>query len=69
MTILNYFFTYFMDPYFCEKVSFTKEKHIFSNILDVAEIDLKHLANLIDSSILNDNYIVSVGPLNATNRN
>lgn len=42
--------------------------HIFSNILDVAQIDLKHLAKLVDQSVLSDNYIVSVGPLNATNR-
>ena len=42
--------------------------HIFSNILDVAQIDLKHLAKLIDSSILNDNYIVSVGPLYANSK-
>ena len=42
--------------------------HIFSNILDVAQIDLKHLAKLVDNSVLSDNYIVSVGPLNATNR-
>ncbi|WP_139856325.1 DEAD/DEAH box helicase [Aequorivita sinensis] len=42
--------------------------HIFSNILDVAQIDLKHLANLIDASVVSDNYIVSVGPLNPTNK-
>jgi superfamily II DNA helicase RecQ len=42
--------------------------HIFSNILDVAQIDLKHLAEIVDKSVLSDNYIVSVGPLNATNR-
>lgn len=42
--------------------------HIFSNILDVAQIDLKHLSKLVDQSVLSDNYIVSVGPLNATNR-
>ena len=42
--------------------------HIFSNILDVAQIDLKHLAKLIDSSILNDNYIVSVGPVYANSK-
>ena len=41
--------------------------HIFSNILDVAQIDLKHLAKLIDTTVLSDNYIVSVGPLNPTN--
>ena len=42
--------------------------HIFSNILDVAQIDLKHLANLIDSTVVSDNYLVCVGPLNATNK-
>ena len=41
--------------------------HIFSNILDVVAIDLKHLANLIDSSVVSDNYLVCVGPLNPTN--
>lgn len=42
--------------------------HIFSNILDVAEIDLKKLANLVDNALVSDNYIVCVGPLNPTNR-
>jgi superfamily II DNA helicase RecQ len=42
--------------------------HIFSNILDVAQIDLKHLANLIDNSVISDNYLVCVGPLNPTNQ-
>jgi len=41
---------------------------IFSNILDVVAIDLKHLANLIDSSVVSDNYLVCVGPLNPTNQ-
>lgn len=41
--------------------------HIFSNILDVAQIDLKHLANLVDKSVVSDNFVVCVGPLNATN--
>jgi superfamily II DNA helicase RecQ len=41
--------------------------HIFSNILDVAQIDLKHLATLIDTTVVSDNYLVSVGPLNPTN--
>lgn len=42
--------------------------HIFSNILDVVQIDLKHLAQLIDSSVVSDNYLVCVGPLNPTNK-
>ncbi len=42
--------------------------HIFSNILDVVAIDLKHLANLIDKSVVSDNYLVCVGPLNPTNQ-
>ena len=42
--------------------------HIFSNILDVAQIDLKHLANLIDDAVVSDNYLVCVGPLNPTNQ-
>lgn len=42
--------------------------HIFSNILDVAQIDLKHLANLVDKAVVSDNYIICVGPLNPTNQ-
>lgn len=42
--------------------------HIFSNILDVVQIDLKHLANLIDKAVLTDNYLICVGPLNPTNK-
>lgn len=42
--------------------------HIFSNILDIQGIDLKELAAKIDSSVVNDNYIVSVGPLNPNNK-
>jgi len=41
--------------------------HFFSNILDIKEIDLKDIAVKIDNSVLNDNYIVSVGPLNYGN--
>lgn len=41
--------------------------HIFSNILDVAQIDLKHLANLVDNTVISDNYLVCVGPLNPNN--
>jgi superfamily II DNA helicase RecQ len=42
--------------------------HIFSNILDVAQIDLKHLANLIDGAISSNSYLICVGPLNPTNQ-
>jgi len=42
--------------------------HIFSNILDVAQIDLKHLAHLLDSNVLSDNYVLCVGPLNPNNQ-
>lgn len=42
--------------------------HIFSNILDLSAIDLKHLANLVDNAVVSDNYVVSVGPLNPNNR-
>ncbi len=42
--------------------------HIFSNILDVAQIDLKHLANLVDANVNSDNFIVCVGPLNPNNQ-
>lgn len=41
--------------------------HIFSNILDVAEIDLKKLAGLVDSSVRSESYLVCVGPLNPGN--
>jgi superfamily II DNA helicase RecQ len=42
--------------------------HFFSNILDIPQIDLKILSQKINGTILNDNFIVSVGPLNAGNR-
>ncbi len=42
--------------------------HIFSNILDIPEIDLKRLATLIDNNVSADNYIMSVGPLNPNNK-
>lgn len=42
--------------------------HLFSNILDVKGIDLKELAIKIDKSVIDDNYIVSVGPLNSNNK-
>ncbi len=45
-----------------------KRVHIFSNILDVPEIDLKHLAGLIDASRQSDDLLVCVGPLNPTNQ-
>jgi len=41
--------------------------HIFSNILDVAQIDLKHLAALVANNDI-DSYLVCVGPLNPTNQ-
>ncbi|WP_020534912.1 DEAD/DEAH box helicase [Lewinella cohaerens] len=41
--------------------------HLFSNILDVAQIDLKHLANTVDDTVVSDNYLICVGPLNPTN--
>lgn len=42
--------------------------HIFSNILDVKDIDLKELATKIDNAVVDDNYIISVGPVNANNK-
>lgn len=42
--------------------------HFFSNILDIKEINLKLLAGKLDESILDDNYIICVGPLNYGNR-
>ncbi|HRH08211.1 MAG TPA: DEAD/DEAH box helicase, partial [Bacteroidia bacterium] len=42
--------------------------HIFSNILDVKVIDLKELATKIGKAVVNDNYIISLGPLNPNNK-
>ncbi len=42
--------------------------HIFSNILDIKEINLKELATKIDKAMVDDNYIISVGPLNPNNK-
>lgn len=42
--------------------------HIFSNILDVAQIDLKYLASLIDGNKSKNQYLVCVGPLNPMNQ-
>jgi len=42
--------------------------NIFSNILDLQAIDLKHLANLIDEVVYSDTYMICVGPLNPNNR-
>ncbi len=41
--------------------------HVFSNILDVAAIDLKSLSLLIDKSQNSDSYLLCVGPLNPNN--
>ncbi|MGQ1787991.1 DEAD/DEAH box helicase [Saccharicrinis sp. GN24d3] len=42
--------------------------HLFSNILDIKQIDLKLLSEKVDNSVLGDNYIICVGPLNYGNR-
>jgi superfamily II DNA helicase RecQ len=42
--------------------------HFFSNILDIKEIDLRDIAVKLNQSILTDNYIITVGPLNTGNR-
>ncbi len=42
--------------------------HFFSNILDIEAINLKKLAGTLDASIMHDNIIVCVGPLNANNK-
>ena len=42
--------------------------HFFSNILDIQAIDLKELAEKLSNSLTTDNYIVTVGPTNATNK-
>jgi superfamily II DNA helicase RecQ len=61
---------YFEDvtPEEIESESGFPQLHIFSNILDVAQIDLKHLATLINQVVLSDNYLVCVGPLNPMNQ-
>lgn len=41
--------------------------HIFSNILDVEQIDLKYLASLVDRQSEVENFLVCVGPLNPNN--
>lgn len=41
--------------------------HLFSNILDVAQINLRHLSKLIDATVIADSYLICVGPLNPTN--
>ncbi|UEQ78057.1 ATP-dependent DNA helicase RecQ [Chryseobacterium arthrosphaerae] len=65
-TINNYF-----ENILSEEIKTNKGEtviHIFSNILDVVEIDLKKLANLIDQNVVSDNFLVCVGPLNPNNR-
>jgi superfamily II DNA helicase RecQ len=57
-----------ITPQTIESKANTKVIHIFSNILDVVQIDLKKLANLIDSTVISDNLLVCVGPLNPTNQ-
>ena len=42
--------------------------HIFSNILDIKGIDLKELATKIGNAVVDDNYIISVGPINYNNK-
>lgn len=42
--------------------------HIFSNILDVAHIDLKYLASLVDGNKNKNQYLVCVGPLSPMNQ-
>lgn len=42
--------------------------HLFSNILDVSQIDLKYLASLVDRNKTKNQFLVCVGPLNPTNR-
>ena len=42
--------------------------HIFSNILDVEQIDLKHLSKIIDTNVNTINYLLCVGPINFGNK-
>lgn len=42
--------------------------HFFSNILDIKQIDLKILSQKLDETVLDDNFIVCVGPLNRGNK-
>ena len=54
-----------------EQIQTTKRRrriHIFSNILDVAAIDLRHLARLLADSQQSDDLLVCVGPFYANNR-
>ncbi|GHT41916.1 hypothetical protein AGMMS49965_12490 [Bacteroidia bacterium] len=41
--------------------------HFFSNILDIPQIDLKHLAQLVGENVVGEHYFFCVGPLNAGN--
>ena len=42
--------------------------HFFSNILDIKDIDLKDISVKLNQALLNENYVVSVGPIYAGNR-
>lgn len=42
--------------------------HFFSNILDIENIDLKHLADIIGNNVHGEHYIICTGPLNNGNR-
>jgi len=60
----------FLDEIIPDDISSVKKQsvfHFFSNILDIAEIDLKNLANNLKQNVYNDNYVVCVGPLNPGN--
>ena len=60
----------FLDDVIHEDISSVKKQsvfHFFSNILDIAEIDLKKLANNLKQNVFNDNYVICVGPLNPGN--
>lgn len=41
--------------------------HLFSNILDIAQIDLKRLSNLIAQDNSKRHYVICISPLNQTN--
>lgn len=41
--------------------------HFFSNILDIASVDIKRLAHTISDAICAEHYFICVGPLNANN--
>lgn len=57
-----------ISPEQIKSLSYRPVIHIFSNILDVQEVDLKSLANLVDDAVNSNNYLLCVGPVNPGNK-